>query len=158
MQEYNLVIVTPNCNPYAVASIKINLPIVLPIGSHMELTKTQENLLIDKILESRDSWTFTNYISPYYNREVDSVKIDADFDFIKSQRNAKLIQSITGRLLTNAGGEESVSDNKSFYLDCFDYGLWIIGYEYNFENNEINILTTQDPKTYEEFKKNNYNI
>jgi hypothetical protein len=142
-QEYNLVIVTESDFP--VASIKINLPIVLPIGSKIGLTDTQENLLTDKILQSNFLGMFKNWIYSFS---------DNDSDIIKNAKDVRVIQSLTGRLLSNS----EVTDNKDWYLDCLGGWLWIVGYEYDFEKNEINILTTQDPKTYEDLNKKVINL
>jgi hypothetical protein len=142
-QEYNLVIVTESDFP--VASIKINLPIVLPVGSKIGLTDTQENLLTDKILQSNFLGLFKDWIYSFS---------DNDNDIIKNAKDVRVIQSLTGRLLSNS----EVTDNKDWYLDCLGGWLWIVGYEYDFEKNEINILTTQDPKTYEDFNKKVSNL
>jgi len=145
MQEYNLVIVTPifDCADH-VASIKINLPIVFPVGSKIALNETQEKLLTDKILQSNFLGLFKDWIYGFG---------DNDIDIIKNEKDVRVIQTLTGRLLSNSKHQTSVSDNKDFYLDCLGGWLWVIEYEYDFEENQINILTTHDYEMYEEYFK-----
>ena len=147
-QEYNLVIVNPNDEYYDhAASIKINLPIVLPIGCIIYLNETQENLLTEKILESRYLDRFKDWI---YNKEM------KNSDIILNEIDVRVIKSLTGKLLSNGKHNYTgVSDDKDFYLDCLGSALWIMGYEYYSEDNQINILTTHDYETYLKFEKKN---
>lgn len=140
VQEYNLVIVTPHYYFAPVTSIKINLPILLPIGTRIELTEKQEKLLTDKILQSPYLNKFKLFISGNGNNNI---------DIINNATNDEVIRNLTGVLLHDSEQEIIISDNKDFFLDCFSDGLWIIGYEFYVQDNEINILTTQDYDTYE---------
>lgn len=142
-QEYNLVIVTES--DYPVASIKINLPIVLPIGSKIGLTDTQEDLLTDKILQSNFLGYFKDFIFSNSNSDINGI----DDSIIKNATDVRVIQSLTGRLLTKS----EVTDNKDWYLDCLGGWLWIVGYEYDFGQNEINILITHDYEMYQTYFK-----
>jgi hypothetical protein len=148
-QEYNLVIVTPNDEFYDhVASIKINLPIVLPIGSQIALTETQEDLLTEKILQSNFLGWFKSWIFP-------NAKKKKDIDIIRNETDVRVIKSLTGKLLSKGKHfYTGVSDDKDFYLDCLAGWIWVIGYEYYLEDNRINILTTHDYETYSKFFKN----